>query len=186
MRSLSAIDPMPSENKEGACLLRVVIETPRGSRVKYKFDDELGAMALKSVLPQGMAFPFHFGFVPRTLGGDGDPLDVLVLLEEPLVPGCVLQVRVLGAMEVEQIVDGVTERNDRLIAVADVSGLYGSLARLGDVPESMLAEIDAFFVQYHRLSGKSSRTLARRDVEGGRTLLYAALRRAELKFERQV
>ena len=141
--------------------LRVVVETPRGSRVKYKFDEDLRAMTLKSVLPVGMVFPFNFGFVPKTLGGDGDPLDVLLLTEEPLFPGCVVTCRLLGALAVEQVVAGQTQRNDRLLAVPEVPDLYGALRSLEDLPESLLVQIEAFFEQYHRLGGKDSRTLAR-------------------------
>ena len=166
-------------DRSGEEWLRVVVETPRGSRVKYKFDEDLRAITLKSVLPAGMVFPFNFGFVPKTMGGDGDPLDVLLLTEEPLFPGCVAVCRLLGAMTVEQTVAGQTQRNDRLLAVPEVLDAYSTLRSLEDLPESLLTQIEAFFEQYHRLGGKASRTLARLGVAQSRELLDEAIKRFE-------
>ncbi len=140
-------------------LLQVVIETPRGSRNKYSFDPEQRVFRLKSALPAGMVFPYDFGFVPSTTGGDGDPLDVLVLMEEPAFPGCVLLVRLLGALEVEQTERGKTTRNDRLIAVAEISQLFANLETVDDLPRQLRKEIDQFFGNYHRLQGKESHSL---------------------------
>lgn len=79
--------------------LRVVIETPKGSRNKFAFDPKEGIFELKKVLPAGMAFPYDFGFVPSTKADDGDPVDVLVLMDEPAFAGCVLTCRVIGVIE---------------------------------------------------------------------------------------
>src|SRR3954467_1673205 len=98
--------------------LNVVVDTPKGSRNKYKHDPELGLFRLGGVLPAGAVFPFDFGFAPGTKGGDGDPLDVLVLMDEPAFVGCLAPSRLLGIIEAEQTEDGKTTRNDRLIAVA--------------------------------------------------------------------
>jgi inorganic pyrophosphatase len=88
--------------KAGDKLLQVVIETPKGSRNKYSFDPEQHIFVLKAALPAGMSFPYDFGFVPQTLAQDGDPLDVLVLMDEPAFPGCALLVRLIGVIEGEQ------------------------------------------------------------------------------------
>jgi inorganic pyrophosphatase len=88
-------------DKQDSDLLVVVIETPKGSRNKYAYDPDEHIFELKRVLPAGMAFPYDFGFVPSTLGGDGDPLDVLVLMDEPAFPGCKLKCRVIGVIEEE-------------------------------------------------------------------------------------
>src|SRR5215208_1072043 len=98
--------------------LNVIIETPRGSRNKFNYDGGLGLFKLGGVLPAGAVFPFDFGFIPSTLGGDGDPLDVLVLMDEPAFTGCLVPSNLLGVIEAEQTEDGKTTRNDRLIAVA--------------------------------------------------------------------
>src|SRR6202012_5696238 len=104
----------------------VIIEKPKGSRNKYAYDPEERIFELTRVLPAGMEFPYDFGFVPSTIGGDGDPIDVLVLMDEPAFPGCVLLVRLLGVMKAEQTEHGKTNRNDRLIAVAETSQLFAN------------------------------------------------------------
>ena len=95
----SRLRPLDKDEKK---LLRVVIETPKGSRNKYAFDPEEKVFGLKKVLPAGMAFPYDFGFIPSTLGEDGDPVDVLVLMDEPAFTGCVLKCRIIGIIEGEQ------------------------------------------------------------------------------------
>src|ERR1700710_551126 len=92
---------------------RVVIETPKGSHNKYRFDEQLGVFMLAGVLPEGMAFPYDFGFLPRTVGEDGDPLDVLLLMDAPAFCGCVVPSRLVGVIEAEQTEhDGELGRND--------------------------------------------------------------------------
>jgi inorganic pyrophosphatase len=102
---------------ENECLM-VVIETPKGSPNKLAFEPRYGTFVLKGVLPAGAVFPFDFGFVPSTRGEDGDPLDVLVLMDAPVYPGCIVPSRLIGVIEAEQTENGETERNDRLLAVA--------------------------------------------------------------------
>src|SRR4051812_46072742 len=89
---------------------QVVVETPRGTRNKYKYDERRGLFLLHKVLPLGAEFPFDFGFLPSTRGDDGDPLDVLLLTPEPAFPGCVVPARLIGVIEAEQVEDGETER----------------------------------------------------------------------------
>jgi inorganic pyrophosphatase len=98
-------------------LLRVVIETPKGSRNKFAFNPDDHIFELKKVLPAGMTFPYDFGFVPSTEADDGDPVDVLVLMDEPAFPGCVLSCRPIGVIEGEQGHGKGKQRNDRIIAV---------------------------------------------------------------------
>src|SRR5689334_13079142 len=119
-RSLERLEPF-----EGDCLM-VVIETPKGSPNKLAFEPRYGAFVLKGVLPAGAVFPFDFGFVPSTRADDGDPLDVLVLMDAPVSPGCVVPSRLIGAIEAEQTEDGTKERNDRLLAVAATSAAHRS------------------------------------------------------------
>src|SRR3984957_2720245 len=98
-------------------VIQVIIETPKGSRNKYAYDPEERIFELKKVLPAGMAFPYDFGFAPGTEGGAGDPLDVLVLMDEPAFPGCKLKCRVVGLIEGKQTGKAVKERNDRVVAI---------------------------------------------------------------------
>lgn len=163
----------------GEELLQVIVETPRGSRNKYSYDEEDRIYRLKAALPAGMVFPYDFGFVPQSLGGDGDPLDVLVLMDEPAFPGCVLLTRLLGVMESEQDEENETQRNDRLIAVAETSHLYGNLRALKDIPEQALTEIEQFFANYHKLQGRASRLLAWKGADEARQLIDEALEKAK-------
>src|SRR5277367_6893216 len=98
-------------------LLRVVIETPKGSRNKYAFNADEHMFELKKVLPAGMTFPYDFGSVPSTKADDGDPVDVLVLMDEPAFAGCVLSCRPIGVIQGEQGDKKKKIRNDRIVAV---------------------------------------------------------------------
>ena len=108
------LKPFDGDDKQ---LLRVVIETPKGGRNKFAFDPKQHVFELKKVLPAGMTFPYDFGFVPSTEADDGVPVDVLVLMDEPAFPGCVLKCRVIGVIEGEQGDKKDKERNDRIVAI---------------------------------------------------------------------
>ncbi len=164
--------------KPGDDLLQVVIETPKGSRNKYSFDEQQKIFILKAALPAGMVFPYDFGFVPRTRADDGDPIDVLVLMDEPAFPGCALLVRLIGVIEGEQTVKGNTNRNDRLVAVAETAHIYASLTKLKDLPEQVLRELEQFFVNYHRLQGKEYKLLACRGPKKAMELIEQARKNA--------
>jgi len=144
-------------------IFEVVVETPKGSHSKLKFEPDRSAFRLSRVLPAGMAFPFDFGFLPGTKAEDGDPLDVLVLLDAPVPTGCIVETRLVGVLEVEQReTDGTVLRNDRLIGVAVESTTKDGLRDLADIDRTLLDEIEAFFDQYNRLEGKEFRVLHRR------------------------
>lgn len=135
-------------------LLHIVIETPKGSRNKFAYDEKRALFQLKGVLPEGSSFPFDFGFVPQTKGGDGDPLDVLLLMDAPAFAGCLVEARLLGVLEADQTdADGHTERNDRLIAVAHTARLHGDLHALTDLPRQLIDEIEHFFRSYNEAKG---------------------------------
>jgi inorganic pyrophosphatase len=164
------------KSKPADDVIDVVIETPQGSRNKLKYDPDSGRFRLSHVLPEGMSFPYDFGFVPDTRADDGDPLDVLVLTDAPLPVGCSLDVRLIGTLEAEQRErSGETVRNDRLIGVADESSTHGDLKDLSDLSDVLLGQIEAFFEQYNRLSGKSFRVLHRRGASAARTTVRRAL-----------
>lgn len=139
--------------------LRVVIETPKGSRNKFKYDPELGSYRLNAVLPEGMVFPFDFGFVPCTQAQDGDPVDVLLLMDIPAFPGIVVESRIVGVIEAEQSEDGSTERNDRIIAVAKDSRTHSDIKKPADLNSNMMHEIERFFTNYNKERGKKFKVL---------------------------
>ena len=167
-------------HKDG--LVVVVIETPSGSGNKLKFDDELGVYRLDRVLPAGMVFPFDFGFVPRTLAEDGDPLDAIVLLDSPVHPGCIVLARLIGVLEAEQQDGGVGpwKRNDRLVAVAGGPKGHSSLRSIRDVDSFRLDAIVSFFRTYHALDGDGFRVTGRTGVRAAE----AAIRRAAAAYRR--
>jgi inorganic pyrophosphatase len=155
--------------------VRVVIETPKGSRNKYAFDPDDKVFALKKVLPAGMAFPYDFGFIPSTRADDGDPVDVLVLMDEPAFAGCLLECRPVGVIEGEQKNGKKAVRNDRIVAVAADNHSFAAITHVNDLGKSFVRELEAFFVNYHELSGKRYRILnvrgprqARRRIQDGR------------------
>lgn len=152
-------------------VLNAVIETPSGSRNKFKFDEKLGFFKLSGVLPEGMVFPHAFGFVPGTKAEDGDPEDILVIMDEPTFTGCVVPTRLVGVIEAEQTEDGKSDRNDRLVAVAAQSRDYSEIQDLNDLNQNMMKEIEQFFVNYNRERGKKFRVLGTRGPKQALKLL---------------
>jgi inorganic pyrophosphatase len=152
-------------------LLRVVIETPKGSRNKFAFDSEQHIFELKKVLPAGMTFPYDFGFVPSTLSEDGDPVDVLVLMDEPAFPGCVLSCRPVGVIEGEQKDKKSKQRNDRIIAVEKDAHSFADVKTIDDMGKQFEKELEEFFVNYHKLTGKEYRVLAMKGPDQARKLV---------------
>ncbi|HEX7997108.1 MAG TPA: inorganic diphosphatase [Pyrinomonadaceae bacterium] len=151
--------------------LNVIIDTPKWSRNKYKFDEELGLFKLGGVLPAGAVFPFDFGYVPSTLGGDGDPLDVLLLMDEPAFVGCLVAARLIGVIEAEQTEDGETTRNDRLIAVASDSRTHQNVRSLNSLDDVFVDEIEHFFVSYNEAKNKIFKPLGRHGPQRALQLL---------------
>ena len=129
--------------------INVIIETPKGSGTKYTYDPETSLFKLSKILPQGMDFPLHFGFIPHTKGEDGDPLDVLVLLDETTYPGTLIECNVLGVIVAAQTEkNGETIRNDRLITAAVKSHRYGEYTGLKDLDKNFIEEVINFFITY--------------------------------------
>jgi inorganic pyrophosphatase len=168
---------LKSFDREDSQLAVVIIETPKGSRNKYAYDPKERIFELKKVLPAGMTFPYDFGFVPSTLGGDGDPLDVLVLMDEPAFAGCKLTCRVIGIIEGEQGEKKTMERNDRVVAIEADNHSFAQIKHLDDLGKSFLRELEQFFVNYHALSGKQYRILAAK----GPSAAHRAIKRAHVK-----
>jgi len=170
-RSLMSLEQRDAES--GALLM--VIETPRGNRAKFKYHASAGAFRLHKLLPLGSAFPFHFGFVPSTRGEDGDPLDILLLLDEPLPQGCVVEVRALGAIEAMQYApEQAPVRNDRIIAVAAKSEEHSECHTLDDLDAGLVTKIEQFFVNYNLLEGKKFNPIGRVDKATAEQLIQSA------------
>lgn len=174
----SRLKSLDIEDKQ---LLRVVIETPKGSRNKFAFDPEQHIFELKRVLPAGMTFPYDFGFVPSTKADDGDPIDVLVLMDEPAFPGCVLSCRPIGVIEGEQSDKNEqnkkkAERNDRILAIERDAHSWSDVKTIDDLGKQFARELEEFFVNYHELSGEHYRILGLKGPGQARKLVKSGMR----------
>lgn len=155
-----------------------VIETPKGKRTKLAFDDARQAFVVQKVLPEGMSFPFDFGFIPSTLADDGDPVDVLVLMDEPVPTGTVVPLRLVGVIEARQTEkDGTVNENDRLVAVACACELFRDVKALADLPKAVVEQIEHFFVAYNEQEGKRFELRGRHGRKRARALLEQGLAR---------
>jgi inorganic pyrophosphatase len=175
---LQSFDPKDKDKNDNA-LIQVVIETPKGSRNKYDFDSEEKVFRLKTVLPAGMAFPYVFGFVPRTLAEDGDPVDVLVLMDEPAFPGCVLTCRLIGVIEGEQDDGKNKERNDRVVAIEKNDHTFEDIHHIDDLGKRFLRELEEFFVNYHKLSDEQFRVIDAKGPKQAKKLIEEGIRAAK-------
>ncbi len=167
LTSPTQIDPFDTGKKS----LRVVIETPKGSRNKFKYDENLGCYRLNKVLPEGMSFPYDFGFVPQTKAEDGDPLDVLLLMDQPAYPGIVVESRIVGVIEAEQTDGDKTIRNDRVLAVSIDSHTHADIKHPSDLNSKMIEELEQFFVAYNREDGKKFKLLGCKGMKTGMKLI---------------
>ena len=147
-----AESPNQWDRKRREC--KAVIETPKGSRNKYKYDPEYETFSLGGLLAEGLVFPFDFGFVPSTSGKDGDPLDIMILLQEPAHVGCLLDVRVIGVIEADQFENGERTGNDRVIAVAIHSYEHEEIKSISEMHGPVLDQVKEFFVTYNKSRGK--------------------------------
>jgi inorganic pyrophosphatase len=151
------LDPFDSETGD----VNAIIDTPKGSRNKFKYDEKLGIFKLGGAFPLGMVFPFDFGYIPSTKGGDGDPLDILILMDEPAFVGCLVLAKLIGVIEAQQTEAQETTRNDRLIAVAAGSRNHSHVRFLGDLNRNLVHEIERFFVSYNETKGKKFKVISR-------------------------
>jgi inorganic pyrophosphatase len=160
----------------GSRRVNVVVETPAGSRNKFKLEEKSGFFLLHKVLPVGATFPFDFGFVPGTRAEDGDPLDVMVIGEEPTFTGCLITARLLGTIEAYQKQAGKVIRNDRVIATAETEKVRPTERSLDDVPVRILDQIEHFFVAYNRYEGREFVPFRRRGAAAAARRLEKAIR----------
>src|SRR6202167_1544150 len=151
---MADLSTVPNRLDRKKCECCAIIETPKNRRSKFDYDPESNLFKLGGLLPEGMMFPFDFGFIPSTLGDDGDPLDIMVLMDAPAHVGCLMEVRIIGIVEAEQTEEGKTESNDRLLGVAVHSYNHEGLETINDVSKTLLDQVESFFVSYNRQRGK--------------------------------
>jgi inorganic pyrophosphatase len=133
---------------------QAIIETPKGRRNKFKYDEDSGLFSLSNLLPQGFSFPFDFGFIPSTAAEDGDPLDLIVLMDEAAHVGCLLDVRLIGVIKILQTEEGKQSENDRLVGVSVKTVEFKEVNTISELPKSLLQQITEFLALYNKNSGK--------------------------------
>lgn len=140
----------------------VVIETPKGSAQKYDYVPNTPFFKLSKILPSGMVFPYDFGFIPKTLGEDGDPLDVIVISEFNSFPGVIIKCRIIGGITAEQSEEKGSKkmiRNDRFLAIPKCSNIFQNVEKMADLPKQLTDDLEEFFVDYNKLEGKKFKAL---------------------------
>lgn len=150
---------IPAQPKSG--LVNVLIEIPAGSKNKYEFDKDMNAFALDRVLYASVQYPYDYGFIPNTLADDGDPLDGMVIMDQPTFPGCVITARPIGMLE---MIDG-GDRDEKILCVPDKDPRYAHVKSLKDIANHRLDEIAEFFRTYKNLEKKTTEILGWKDVE---------------------
>jgi inorganic pyrophosphatase len=153
----------------------IVIETPRGSRIKYKYDENHRFFRLKKTLPAGLVFPFDFGFLPGTKGEDGDPIDALVISEFQGFPGCLMDCRIIGCIQAEQTSGGKTVRNDRFLAVPEQSVVFENAISIEDIPSTIITQVEQFFTNYMEAEGKKINLLGNLNAAQAMAILTAEI-----------
>lgn len=138
-----------------------VIEIPKGSRNKYEYDKDLESFALDRVLYSPFVYPADYGLIPQTIYDDGDPMDIMVLMEQPTFPGCIIEARPIGVM---RMIDG-GDKDDKILAVPLNDPRYKDVKDIGDVPSHLLEEIAHFFKEYKYLEGKTTEVVGWENAE---------------------
>lgn len=169
------LEQLPHELNRGNYTCQAIVEAQAGSRVKVYYDPDSHRFRTGKFLPLGMVFPLDFAFVPSTLGGDSDPLDLLILPEAQLPVGCIVKVRLLGVLEVEQRKGSKRpKRNDRVIARLTESRLFAELEHLDGLGDQFVRELSVFFETYKALRGQTHDVLGIGGPERAAEIIEAA------------
>ncbi len=161
---------IPAQPKPG--IVNVLIEIPAGSKNKYEFDKDLNAFALDRVLYASVQYPYDYGFIPNTLADDGDPLDGMVIMDQPTFPGCVIAARPIGMLG---MIDG-GDSDEKLLCVPDQDPRYANVTSLKDIASHRLEEIAEFFRTYKNLEKKETKITGWQDVDAVRPLVEQCIR----------
>lgn len=159
------LSKIPAQPEPG--LVNILIEIAGGSKNKYEYDKDLNAFALDRVLFSSVKYPYDYGFLPNTLADDGDPLDGMVIMDEPTFPGCVITARPIGMLEM--IDDG--DRDEKLLCVPDEDPRFKEVKSLQQVAPHRLDEISEFFATYKRLEKKETEILGWKDADSVKALV---------------
>ena len=156
---------IPARPKPG--IINIAIEITGGCKNKYEFDKHLQAFTLDRVLYSSVKYPYDYGFVPNTLADDGDPLDGMVLMDEPTFPGCIIPSRPIGMLE---MIDG-GDRDEKILCVPEKDPRYTQVTSLKNIAPHKLEEIAEFFRSYKNLEGKVTEIISWQDLQSVQPLL---------------
>ena len=160
--------------------VNALIEIPQGSRSKYEVDKVTGLLRLDRVIYSSFHYPVNYGFIPQTLGEDGDPLDILVLCSQPIQPLCLVEAKVIGNM---QMIDSGT-KDDKIIAVAAKDPSVNHYLKMDDLPQHFLLELRNFFEQYKVLESKKVVIDHFQDAATACLIIEEAIRNYQKNFPR--
>ena len=155
--------------------LEIVIETPRNSHQKYKYDKRSGSFKLSNLLPLGMCFPYDFGFLPGTKAEDGDPIDVMVISEFISFPGCRIDGRLIGVLTATQEEKGKAIRNDRYFFIPENSVTFKHIDNIKDFPKEHLKQLLFFFITYNEEKNRKFNPLKVHNASKAEKLLLKAI-----------
>lgn len=161
---------IPAQPEPG--IVNVLVEIAGGSRNKYEFNKDMNAFALDRVLYSAVNYPYDYGFVPNTLADDGDPLDGLVMMDEPTFPGCIIAARPIGMLE---MIDS-GDRDEKILCVPAADPRYAEVKSLKEVAPHRLEEIAEFFRTYKNLEKKTTEILGWRDVDAVQPLVEKCIK----------
>jgi inorganic pyrophosphatase len=152
-------------------IIYVIVEIPKGSRNKYEYGKELGVIKLDRVLFSSLHYPGDYGLIPRTFYDDGDPLDALVMINEPTFPGCIIEARPIGLFKM--LDQGVAD--DKVLAVPASDPIFAGYRDIGDIPQHFLKEVAHFFEVYKDLEGKRAKPIGWEPAAEAKTEIARAI-----------
>ena len=144
----------------------IVVETPKGSALKYDYDPGTHFFKLKKILPSGMVFPYDFGFIPDAKGEDGDPLDIIMISEFASFPGCMIKCKIIGGFKAQQSEKPGNKkmiRNDRFLAIPKCSQIFQNIESINDLPKDIIKQLEEFFVDYNKIEDKEFDVISKLD-----------------------
>jgi inorganic pyrophosphatase len=159
-------------------IIYVVVEIPKGSRNKYEYGKELGVIKLDRVLFSSLHYPGDYGLIPRTFYDDGDALDVLVMINEPTFPGCVIEARPIGMFKM--LDQGAAD--DKVLAVPARDPIFDDYQDIKDIPKHFLREVGHFFEVYKDLEGKRTKPVGWEGAEIAKAEIKRAIQLYSHKY----
>ena len=180
MKSTTVLHPWHGAfyGDEAPTVVRALIEISQGSRTKYEIDKETGLLTLDRVIYSSFHYPVNYGFIPQTLGWDGDPLDILVLCSQSIQPLCLVEATVIGNM---QMVDS-GEYDDKIIAVATKDPSVNHIRTMDELPKHFNSELRNYFEQYKVLESKQVQIENFQDKEDAYRIINEAIAHYKTKF----